>query len=219
MGILRRVGDIISANLNDLMDCFEDPEKMLRQAIREVETLIQESKDGAAKAIASEKLMSRELASRQEEVKTCENRAGRALRLDELPRARKLIKRKLEHEKFVSLLEKELNSVRGYSQSLLGQIESLQTRLAEARRKLTLLGARKRIALARKRLGGGHDLEGDGFTRFERMREKIELAEAEAEALEEVNTSVHGSPGAEDEAAETDPDVEEELAALKSRLE
>ena len=60
MRLFKRIGDIISANLNDLTDHFEDPEAMLRQAIREMETSINEVTEQTAKAMANEKTLTRE---------------------------------------------------------------------------------------------------------------------------------------------------------------
>ena len=65
MRLLRRIGDIIAANLNDLVDRFEDPEVMLKQAIREMETMIEEATASAARAIAGERLLARDLADHE----------------------------------------------------------------------------------------------------------------------------------------------------------
>ena len=79
MGLFQRVGDILSANFNDLIDRFEDPEKMLRQAIREMEALIAETLDGAAQSIATEKLIGKDLASVEQLSKAWQERAAKAV--------------------------------------------------------------------------------------------------------------------------------------------
>jgi phage shock protein A len=66
MRLFRRVGDIIAANLNELVDRFEDPEVMLKQAIREMETMIEVATGAAARAIAGERLLARDLSNHQE---------------------------------------------------------------------------------------------------------------------------------------------------------
>ena len=88
MGIFRRVNDIISANLNDLVDKFEDPEKMLKQAIREMEESIEEATAAAAKAIASERLLEKETAQHELQSVRWHERAERAVKAgdDELDR-------------------------------------------------------------------------------------------------------------------------------------
>ena len=65
MRLFPRIGDIIAANLNDLVDRFEDPEVMLKQAIREMETMIEAATGGAARAIAGERLLARDLADHE----------------------------------------------------------------------------------------------------------------------------------------------------------
>ena len=65
MRLFQRIGDIIAANLNDLVDRFEDPEVMLKQAIREMETMIEGATGGAARAIAGERLLARDLSDHE----------------------------------------------------------------------------------------------------------------------------------------------------------
>src|SRR2546427_7564787 len=107
MGVLQRVGDILSANIHDLVDRFEDPEKMLRQAIREMEALVQETMDGAAKSIATEKLLLKDLASEEHLAKQWEDKAERAVQAGDDPAARKALGRRMEHERLAKSLPKE----------------------------------------------------------------------------------------------------------------
>ena len=67
MSIFKRISDIITANLNDMMESYEDPEQMLRQATREMEDAIAEAKPSVAKAMAHEKRISKQLASNEKE--------------------------------------------------------------------------------------------------------------------------------------------------------
>jgi phage shock protein A len=69
MRLFRRIGDIVAANLNDLVDRFEDPEVMLKQALSEMETMIEDATAAAARAIAGERLLARDLASHQEKAR------------------------------------------------------------------------------------------------------------------------------------------------------
>ena len=69
MRLFRRIGDIVAANLNDLVDRFEDPEVMLKQAIREMETMIEDATADAARAIAAERLLARDLSDHQEKAR------------------------------------------------------------------------------------------------------------------------------------------------------
>src|SRR5262245_61032692 len=104
MGIFQRVNDIVSANLNDLVDRFEDPEKMLKQAIREMEVSIDQATGAAAKAIAGEKLLTKDLAEQQEQVGYWQRCAERAVQTGDDTQARQSLKRKAEHAQLVSSL-------------------------------------------------------------------------------------------------------------------
>src|SRR5262249_43456019 len=76
MGLFRRVNDIISANLNDMMERYEDPEKMLRQAVREMEEAIAVARKETAQAMASGKLVAKGLADHGRQGRDWQGRAG-----------------------------------------------------------------------------------------------------------------------------------------------
>src|SRR6478735_11134858 len=79
MGLLQRMSGLVTANLNDLIDQCEDPEKMLRQAVRDMETALGQLMDGAARAIAHHKLLSRQFNEQQDGVERCTKRAEAAV--------------------------------------------------------------------------------------------------------------------------------------------
>ena len=79
MGVFKRISDIISANLNELTDQFEDPERMLKQAIREMEETIAEVTGQTAKAIANEKTLTRELQRNRAQRDQWQERAEKAV--------------------------------------------------------------------------------------------------------------------------------------------
>ena len=79
MGMFTRIGDIISANFNELIDKFEDPEKMLKQAVREMESAITQAEHDAAKVLGSEKLLVKELAHNERQSADWDRRAEQAV--------------------------------------------------------------------------------------------------------------------------------------------
>ena len=79
MRLFQRIGDIIAANLNDLVDRFEDPEVMLKEAIREMDTMIEGATAGAARAIAGERLLSKDLSDHQQKAVRWRARAEQGL--------------------------------------------------------------------------------------------------------------------------------------------
>lgn len=224
MGIFKRVSDIISANLNDLTEDFEDPERMLRQAIREMEESIADASRETAKALANEKLLTKELANNQTQAEKWHARAEQAVASGDDELAKKALKRKNEHDKLVTALEDQMNSAREATQSLRKQLEGMKAKLSEAKRNLATLSARQRAADFRKKMqtvGSKFqpELDDDAFAKFDRLKSRVEQAEAEAEAMAEL--SGHCEPDmdelekefANDESAEVDA----QLAELKKK--
>ena len=221
MGIFRRVSDIISANLNDLVDKFEDPEKMLKAAIREMEQAIDEATAAAARAIAGEKLLEKELAEHERQADAWRQRAEHAVKAGDDDLARRSLRRKHEHEKLACALHDQAVAAQAAGDRLRRQVGAMRAKLAEAKRKLATLVARGRVAHARKRLqavGAGMGPGTDALLKFDRMREKVELAEAEADALAELQTGRDEAIESKFEESEDELNIEAELAAIKEKL-
>src|SRR3954452_2610800 len=108
MGIFKKISDIVSANLNDLTEGWENPEQMLRQAIREMEESIGVATRETARALANEKLLDKELAKNRDQSDRWQQRAEQAIAAGDDELARKALKRKQEHEKLVVALEDQL---------------------------------------------------------------------------------------------------------------
>jgi phage shock protein A len=146
MGLFKRISDIISANLNELVEGFEDPEMMLRQAIREMEESISEVTQQTAKAMANEKTLSRELERNRQQVEQWQSRAVAAVEADDDELARRALSRKNEYAKVAAALEDELESACEASRTLRRQLDAMKAKLTEAKRNLATLSARKRAA-------------------------------------------------------------------------
>lgn len=222
MGVLRRISDIISANLNDLTEQFEDPETMLRQVIREMEEKIGESTQETAKVMANEKTLSRELDRNRQQADEWQKRAAKAVQSGDDDLARRALSRKREHEKLVAALEDQWNTAQETSKTLRRQLEAMKAKLAEAKREYGTLVARKRAADLRKRTesavgGAAADIDRDAFSKFERLRARVEQSEAEADALAELRRD---ASTAEPCLPRSDEDVEVDaaLAELKKQL-
>ncbi|MDB5389219.1 MAG: hypothetical protein JWM11_4865 [Planctomycetaceae bacterium] len=224
MGLFRRISDIITANLNEMTEGFEDPEKMLKQAIREMESSIADATQETAKVLANDKLLAKELANNQQQAKLWQAKAEQAVNAGDDNLARKALSRKQEHQKLVTALQDQLTSAQDASKTLRHQLEGMQAKLAEAKRNLATLSARNRAAEFKEKmnstacaveLGGSSD---DAFAKFDRLREKVERAEAEADALAELR----GVRGSGDDDFDTTPNstsdgIDDELAALKRK--
>jgi phage shock protein A len=221
MRMFRRINDIISANMNEMIDRFEDPEVMLRQAIREMDTMIEQATGAAARAIAGERLLAKDLADQELKTERWRARAEEAVRRGDDKLALSMIARAHEHEALASALAPQRSSAGDAAEALRRQVTAMRAKQAEARRKLASLAARRHLAEASGAIlgmGTTSSQGANGFSRFERMVPQVEQAEAEAMALVELHEGSGSS--LEDEAASREQArlVEAELAAIKERL-
>ena len=222
MRLFRRIGDIVAANLSDLVDRFEDPEVMLKQAIREMETMIEHATGAAARAIAAERMLARDLSDHERHARRWRDRAEEAVGHghgdDDL--ARQAIARAHEHEAMAQALAVEGCASEQTSQTLRVQISAMRAKHAEATRKLASLSARRQIAANGRAVHGlaCTYLSGtSGFARYERMRKQLEHADVEAELLAELGNAVGWGFEAAAESRQRARRVEAELNALKER--
>lgn len=223
MGVFKRISDIISANLNDLTEGFEDPERMLKQAVREMEETIAEVTNQTAKAMANETTLSRELERNRVQQQQWQGRAEKAVEEGNDDLARKALARKNEHEKLVAALKDQLEAAQEASASLRCQLAGMKAKLAEGKRNLATLSARKRAADFRKKMenqaaGVVSNVDDCAFAKFDRMKAKVEQAEAEAAAMAELRGMEAGGTAEDVEVPEEELGVSAELAELKRKL-
>jgi len=222
MGVFRRISDIVSANLNDLVEGYEDPEKMLRQAIREMETAIANSKRDVAKAMANEKTLAKELASNDTQAANWSDRAEQAVDSGDDELALKALTRKKEYERIAAALRDQHDAAQEASQTLRRQLEAMQAKQKDAERRLGTLAARKQAADVRAKMAqaqgsGTAELDKDAFNKFDRLTRKVEMAEAEAEAMSELARSERATDDSADEISDVNSEAQAELMALKRK--
>lgn len=218
MGIFRRASDIIAANLNDLIDRFEDPEKMLRLVVREMDEAIDAASTAAAKSLAAEKLVARELSQNERQAAEWQSRAAAAVQAGDDELAKRALLRRREHDILVGALREQQAAAVEANRRLRRQLDAMHAKRAEAGRKLATLAARHAVAQARRRLysGGVSAQPSIAFNRLERLREKIETAEAEADALSEL-CAAEALPSGAGECESLAAFLEAELVLLKQR--
>lgn len=217
--IFQRVNDIINSNINDLLDRIEDPERMIKQIIREMEENITQAKEGVINAIASEKQLQRELDDHRKQSELWLQKAETALAAGKEDLARSALARKKEYDGIIQSLEPAWQSAKTTSERLKTQLRGLESKLEQAKRKRSTLMARQRASEARSHM---HDTVKkfetgiDAQTKFDRMEDKVAEMEARAEALEEIE----GEDDLNKEFAqlEMDSDVEAELEALRNKI-
>lgn len=221
MGIFSRISDIISANINYLLDKAENPQATIKQIIREMEEGVAGAKRSAATAIAAEKRLKHELDENRRQSAFWKNKATQALEADREDLARRALLRKRELDDLVAGLEQQHKSAQDTTENLKTTLRALEARLSEARRKEQHLHARRAALAAQKDLEGAvgidYDATHEAFRKFDKLEQEIIAAEAEAAAHSEVNRSLSGL---EAEFAELDAqnDIDAELEALRREV-
>ena len=218
--IFKRVNDIINANINDLIDRLEDPERMIKQIIREMEENIAQAKEGVIGAIASEKQLLSELEGERQQSAGWLVKAETALQQDKEELARAALTRKKESDSIIASLEPAWEAAHSTSERLKTQLRQLEAKLDEAKRKRTTLQARQRAAQARQQIDKTlttFQVGLDAEAKFERMEDNVAAMEARTEAMAELNDDA--SPlEKEFQQMEMDHAVETELEALKVKV-
>jgi phage shock protein A len=218
--IFKRINDVFAANINDLIDRVEDPERMIKQIIREMEENIRQAKDRVVDAIASEKKLAKEVATHREQAAKWQEKAESALRSGNESLARATLVRKKEHEKVLQSTEPAWKAAASTSEALKNQLRALEAKLDEAKRKRSTLVARQRAAEARQHLEHTSTAFESGlrnYDNFGRMEERVAEIEARTEAISELNRDASDLER-EILAMEVDTEVEAELDALKAKV-
>lgn len=213
MGIFSRFTDIINANINSLLDKAEDPHKMVKLIIQEMEDTLVEVRSSSAKTIADKKDLERELESNQAQIRDWQAKAKLALvkEREDLARAALQEKRKLEqHDEWIT---KELSLVQEALDKLQNEIEQLQKKLQDARAREKTFVMRKDTADSRLQIKKSISPERLERTtsRFEQYDKKIDAIDSAIDAYD-----MQQKPLAEQFAElAADDEIEAELAALK----
>ncbi len=188
MGIIGRLAQLIKSNLNDLISRSEDPEKMLNQVILEMNTQLVEAKKQVALSIADEKRLAKQFETERATAEEWERKAMMAVRAGDDELAKEALTRQKEHGALAAELEKQWQKQNAAVGSLKNALRMLNGKIEEAKRKKNVLVARKKRAEAQKAI---HETmsglsDNSAFETFNRMEEKINQMEAEADAQAEV---------------------------------
>jgi phage shock protein A len=218
MGIFSRTRDIIAANVTDLLDKAEDPAKMIRMIILEMEETLVEVRASAARTIADQKEMRRQIGKLDRLQESWVEKAELALSKDREDLAKAALFEKQKAADMADQLKVEIEVLDDALRASEADIAKLQNKLREARARQNAIMTRMESAQNRARLRemySGPKVE-DAFSRFDVLERHADLAEGQADAL-----SLGGPPKSlDDEIAElrNSDKVDAELEALKATL-
>ncbi len=219
MAILDRISSILKANINELLDKAEDPEKMLNQLIRDMEEGLKEAREAVVEAMADEGRLERKFLSARNQAKEWEHKAEVAVRQGNDEMARQALKEAASSDELADDLKLALETQERKVEELRAQLSALQAKIEEAKRKKHTLIARWHRVKAEQKIresAAGLPATDEAFAAYERMKERIEDEELRAEALAKLEKRL--STEAEFDKMETEQQIEDRLAALKARL-
>ena len=217
MGIFSRFSDIINSNLTALLDRAEDPAKMVRMMIQEMEETLVEVRTSSARVLADRKEQERRLQRLQNDVLDWEHKARLALSKGRDDLARAALAEKQAVEETLQLAERELKVIEEQLTVLHEEISQLQQKLDDAKAKQQSLLAREKTSRARMdiRRSSNRDKLEEAFQKFDAYERKMDNLEAQVEAQD-----LGRSRTLHDEFNELarDDKVESELEALKASM-
>lgn len=216
MGLFDRIGRAIRATLNSWISKAEDPEKIMEQAIIDMQDDLIRLRQAVAQAIATQKRSERQQAQAESNAAEWYQRAQLALQKGEEELAREALTRRKTYLDTATTLKEQLGQQVTIVAQMKKNMVTLEGKLAEAKTKKDMFVARARSAKASEQLNEmlGQNTTSSSIAAFERMEEKVLELEARSEAIAELNAdTVEGQF-----AALESTDVDAELAAMKSEL-
>jgi phage shock protein A len=217
MGLFDRIKRVVSANLNDLVNKAEDPEKMLEQAILEMQEDLVQLRQGVAQAIAAQKRTEKQYNEAQNEINKWQRNAQLALQKGDENLARQALERKKTYTETSTALKISLDQQSTQVETLKRNLIQLESKISEAKTKKEMLKARITTAKAQEQLQNmvsGMNTS-SAMAAFDRMEEKVLMQEARAQSAAELAGADLETQFAQLEAGS---DVDDELAALKASL-
>ncbi|TVL17244.1 phage shock protein PspA [Shewanella algae] len=219
MGIFTRFADIINANISALLDKAEDPEKMVRLIIQEMEDTLVEVRSTSAKVLAEKKELLRRIGKVQLQVQDWQEKAELALTKDREDLAKAALVEKQKAATLAQTLEQELEVVEEHIARLKEEVGQLQEKLADAKARQKTIIMRKQTASSRLEVKKQLDSSkiDNAMLKFEQYERRIEGLEAEVESYD-----LGGKKSSLEEefaALKAEDSVSAELEALKAKVE
>jgi phage shock protein A len=216
MGIFSRITDIINSNLNAILDKAEDPEKMVRLIIQEMEEALVEVRSTSARAIADRKELLRRQEWLKNEAAEWERKAEVAIRKGRDDLAKGALVERTKAAEARDLLDRDLGILDDTLTKLNGDIAALQAKIKDAKTRQSAIILRGKAAQSRlgaRRKLADHSID-DAMLRFEHYERKMDDLEGQVESYDMGQKTLAD----EIEDLEANERIDEELRALKARL-
>ena len=219
MSIFERLGDLVKSNVNDLIDRAENPEKMVKQIIIDMEEQLRKATQGLGSAMGSLNQVNKQLANAQMQSDGWKEKAKQCLEAGNEALAKQALDNKVKQDKLVVQYQEMSTSMQAQVDEIKSQVDILKQKLEEARSRQAMLAARSRMADAKSDMAktlGGMD-SSSAFAKMEKMERKVEEKESQAAAFADVSgvESLQSDPFAR---MERDSQIDMELQKLKEEL-
>jgi phage shock protein A len=220
MGVMERLSTLIRANINDMLDNAENPEIMLNQILRDMETEIGKARSQVADMMAQERLFSDDLKAEQDKVAHMEERAEYYVRQGNDTMAREALKRKGDSEANISVLQQQLSAQSEMVGRLRSQLDALEAKYKDALGNRDNMLARFHRAKTQQQMTRTmSNLDVTDYSgALSRMENRIRTTEARSDAETQLNNDMSSDTSHIFDDTERNSQVDQELAALKSRL-
>ncbi len=220
MGFFSRMIDIFKSNVNDLIDRAEDPEKMVKQIIADMQQELNKSTQALGKAVASERLAQKQFTEAQKKSADWEAKAKAALASNNIDLAKRALNLKVKADEEVAAYKEMYETISSQTEAIRTQVETLKSKLAEAKSRQAMLIARSQIADTKKNLAqtvSGVDTS-SAYEKLNRMEEKVARKEAEADAFAEIVGAASSKDYETFEQLQNDAKVDSELQRLLAEM-
>src|SRR5919199_1815010 len=215
--MLTRIRDLVSANLNAMLDRAEDPEKMVNEYIRQLTENLNEAKNSVAGAMADETKLHTKMVEFQSQSDQWQSKAVAALRAGDEDLAKQALARKLQAQKTADSYKQQYEEQDAQVDELQDALIKLESRIAEARSKRELIIAKQNRAATQEAIQ--RTVAGLGnitaMAKLGQLEERVDDRLARANALDQLN---RGTLEARFESLEQDQEVDAELANLKQLM-